>query len=132
MRHPRRQTAALLIMLATPSAACTGWRVTTVPPVELLGAATAPGAVRLGLPDHTRVVLEQPKLIAGDSVRGTSKGALSSVSLHDVTELAVRRFSPGRTLGMVAVGVAGLFAVAAVACASSGCGPNFGSMNLGE
>lgn len=128
-RVPRRSAGLLLIALG--ASACSGWQVQPVAPADVLQAPKPPSAVRLRLHDDSRLVLEAPRL-EHDTVWGMRAGARAPVPLGDISELSVRRFSPGKTLGLVAVGVAGLFAVAAAACASGGCAPNFGSMTFGE
>jgi len=127
----RRPAATLLLVLVSASSACHTWRVQSVAPEELWRAGAPPPIVRLRLQDSTLVVLKRPYLVH-DSVTGTLKGARSTVPLRDVSEVAVRRFSPGKTVGLVAVGVAGLFAVAAAACSSGGCAPNFQGFELGQ
>jgi hypothetical protein len=127
-RAARRPATMLLLVVVGASSACNTWRVQSVAPEELWRAASPPTTVRLRLQDSTLLVLERPYL-ANDSVTGMLKGAPSTVPLSDVTEVAVRKFSPGKTVGLVAVGFAGLFAVAAAACAS-GCGPSFQGLQL--
>jgi hypothetical protein len=126
---PHRSISLLLIALG--ASACSGWQVQPVAPAEILQAPKPPSAVRLRLQDDSRLVLESPRL-EHVTVWGMRSGARAPVPLGTITELSVRRFSPGKTVGLVAVGVAGFFAVAAVACASGGCAPNFGTANLGE
>ena len=130
-RVARRPATTLLLVLVGASSACNTWRVQSVAPEELWRAGAPPSTVRLRLQDSTWVVLERPYVLH-DSVTGTLKGARSTVPLSDVTEVAVRRFSPGKTVGLVAVGVAGLFVVAAAACSSGGCTPNFQGFELGQ
>jgi hypothetical protein len=131
-RAARRPATALLLGLVGASSACSAWRVQSVAPAELLRTDRPPTAVRLRLQDSTRVVLLRPHL-ADDSVTGTLKGAKSTVPLSAITEVALRRFSPERTVGLVALGVASLYAVAAVACAAQGgCGPDFDGFSLGQ
>ena len=130
-RVARRPAATLLLVLVGASSACHTWRVQSVAPEELWRAGAPPSTVRLRLQDSTWVVLERPYVLH-DSVTGTLKGARSTVPLSDVTEVAVRRFSPEKTVGLVAVGVAGLFAVAAAACSSGGCTGNFQGFELGQ
>jgi|1185.fasta_scaffold385143_2 hypothetical protein len=130
IRAARRPTTALLLVLAGASPACNTWRVQSVAPEELWRAGSPPSTVRVRLQDSTLLVLERPYL-ANDSMTGTRKGAPATVSLSDVTEVAVRKFSPKRTAGL-ALGVVGLFTVAALAaCASGGCAPNFQGFSLG-
>ena len=142
-RAARRPATTLLLVLVGASSACHTWRVQSVAPQELWRAGAPPSTVRLRLQDSTWVVLDRPYVLR-DSVTGTLKGARSTVPLSDVnartgsndaadvTEVAVRRFSPGKTVGLVAVGVAGLFVVAAAACSSGGCTPNFQGFELGQ
>jgi hypothetical protein len=130
-RVARRPATTLLLVLVGASSACNTWRVQSVAPEELWRAGAPPSTVRLRLQDSTWVVLERPYVLH-DSVTGTLKGARSTVPLSNVTEVAVRRFSPGKTVGLVAVGVAGLFVVAAAACSSGGCTPNFQGFELGQ
>ena len=130
-RTVRRSAATLLLTVCGASSACNSWQVRSVAPEQLLAEAP-PSTIRLRLQDSTRLVLERPHL-AADSVTGTSKGVPATVPLSEITEVAVRRFSPGRTVGLVAIGVGSLFAVAAVACASSGgCGPSFEGFSIGQ
>ena len=124
IRAARRPAAALLLVLVGTSSACNTWRVQSVAPEKLWYESSPPSTVRLRLQDSTWVVLKQPYLVH-DSVTGTLKGAPTAVPLSDVTEVAVRRFSPGKTAGLVG-GIAGVFVAAGLAvCASGGCSPSF-------
>jgi hypothetical protein len=121
----------LLIGLIALTSACHTWRVESASPQALLTSASPPGRLRVRLQDSTRLVLDQPHLL-GDSLAGlqrTAAGVQSStaVPLESITEVAVRRFSTGKTVGLVAGSFAALFAVAAVGCAADGgCGgPTF-------
>ncbi len=128
-RAVRRPATTVLLVLVGASSACNSWRVQAAAPEELWRAASPPSTVRLRLQDSTLLVLERPYL-ANDSVTGIVKGAPSTVPLSAVTEVAVRRFSPGKTVGLVAVGAASLFVVAAAACSSGGCAPSFQGLQL--
>jgi hypothetical protein len=124
IRTVRRPATALLLVLVGASSACNTWRVQSVAPEELWRSGSPPSNVRLRLQDSTLVVLKRPYLVH-DSVTGTLKGAPSTVPLSDVTEVAVRGFSPAKTAGLVG-GIAGLFVAAGLAvCASGGCSPSF-------
>ena len=105
LRPARRPVTALLLVLVGASSACNTWRVQSVAPEKLWHESSPPSTVRLRLQDSTWVVLKRPYL-ANDSVTGTLKGTPATVPLSDVTEVAVRRFSPGRTVGLVR-GIAG-------------------------
>ena len=127
----RRRLIAQLAGLTFICAGCRAWQVQPVSPETLLAAPSAPSRVRLRLRDSTHIVLIRPRL-KGDSVAGTlSLGGMPreprSVPLAGITEVAVRRFAPGRTLGLVAGGFAALYAIAFVACSIDPCVPDFGS-----
>ena len=128
---PVRNRSISLLLIGLSAPACSSWKVQPVAPAEVLQAPRPPSAVRLRLQDDSRLVLDSPRL-EHDTVWGMRSGVRAPVPLGSVTELSVRRFSPGKTVGLVAVGVAGLFAVAAAACASGGCAPNFGTSTMGQ
>jgi len=102
-------------------AACTSWHVEEgVSPLQLI-SNQHPHVVRLTRADGSRMVLDQPRIVAGDSLAGTHYKVASSVALSDVTQVATPRLSAGKTIGLflglsvVAVGTA------VVACLSSDC-----------
>ena len=118
----RRPIACALLLCYL--AACTSWHVEKeVGPLQLI-SAKHPRMVRLTRTDGSRVVLDEPRIAAGDSVAGLRNGVLSSVGVSDVTQVATSRFSAGKTvglflgLGVVAVGTA------VIACLSSDCVDN--------
>ncbi len=105
-------------------AACTSWHVEEgVSPLQLI-SNQHPHVVRLTRADGSRTVLDQPRIVAGDSLAGTHYKVASSVALSDVTQVATPRLSAGKTIGLflglsvVAVGTA------VVACLSSDCVDN--------
>jgi len=118
-RHP--PSLLLLLGFVLLSSGCHSWQVQSVPPAELLAAPSPPAEIRLKLLDSTQVVLREPRL-TGDSVAGMVKGARAAVPVAHVAQVAVRRFSAGRTVGLVAASVASLFGVAAAVCAAESCG----------
>ena len=94
----RRPIALAMLMWFVP--ACTAWHVEQgVTPQQLI-ADRHPGAVRVTLPDRSQIVLDQPR-ITGDSVAGIVDGRDSSVAASNVTQVAVRKVSSGRTAGLV-------------------------------
>ena len=130
-----RSSLILLAGLTPLAQACHNWQVQRVTPATLLTAPSPPSRVRFRLEDSTRVILLEPRL-AGDSVQGllaaNGKRESRSVPVRAINEVAVRRFSPGKTAGLVAASAAGLFAVAAIGCAmEGGCGPDFSGLSLG-
>jgi len=73
--------------------------------------------VRLTRADGSRIVLEQPRIAAGDSLTGTHNRVLKSVAVSDVTQVATQNVSAVKTIGVflglaaVAVGIAVLACV---------------------
>jgi hypothetical protein len=112
----RRPIAYALLLWYLP--ACTVWHFEDgVRPQQLI-AAQHPNAVRVTLPDRSRIVLHQPRIAAGDSLAGVLNGAPSSFAVSDVTQVAIRKISAGRTVLLVA-GIAVVAAAIAVGKALS-------------
>ena len=105
---------ALLLCYLT---ACTSWHVVEGVTPQQLVSTQHPRLVRLTRGDGSHMVLDQPRIAAGDSLTGTHDRVLSSVALSDVTQVATRKVSAVRTigvflgLGVVAVGIAVLACV---------------------
>ena len=111
----RRRIAGTLLLCYL--AACTSWHVEKeVSPLQLI-STKHPRVVRLTRADGSRMVLDQPRIAAGDSLAGVRYGMPSSVAVSDVTQVATRRVSAGKTFGLflglavVAVGIAVLACV---------------------
>lgn len=95
----RRAIAFALLLWYLP--ACTTWHFEEgVSPQQLI-AAKHPYLIRVMLPDRSRIVLEQPRITAGDSLSGLHNGVPSTVAVSDVTQVAIRRFSVGKTVGLI-------------------------------
>jgi hypothetical protein len=114
----RRCVAASL--LSVQLAACTAWHVETIAPAEVL-ATRHPAEVRVTRPDARRLVIYQPRLV-GDQLEGLRSVSRAfqpaadsvRVPLAEVSALATRRVSVGRTLlaasgGLVIAVVVGAF-----------------------
>jgi hypothetical protein len=112
----RRAIALALLLWYVP--ACTTWQVAQgITPQQLI-ADRHPAAVRVTLPDSSQIVLDEPS-IAGDSVAGFVHGRDSSVVASDVKQVAIRKVSGGRTMGMVVgLGLLGALIAGAVALQS--------------
>ncbi len=113
----RRPIACTLLLCYLP--ACTSWHVEKeASPLQLI-STKHPNVVRLTRADGSRMVLDEPRIAAGDSLAGVRHGLPSSVAVSDVTQVATSRFSAGKTIGLflglsvVAVGTA------VIACLSS-------------
>src|SRR2546422_11636054 len=118
----RRPIACTLLLCYLP--ACTSWHVENeVSPTQLI-STKHPRAVRLTRADGSRMVLDQPRIAAGDSLAGVRYGMPSSVAVSDVTQVATPRLSAGKTIGqflglsVVAVGIAVIACVSGSGCAT--------------
>jgi len=68
------------------------------------------------------MVLDQPRVTAGDSLSGIHDTVLSSVAASDVTQVATHRVSAGKTIGVFLGLSAVVVGVAVIACVSGpGC-----------
>lgn len=91
-------------------AGCTRWRTQQVSPAGLL-TSESPRKIRVTRTDRSRVVLHQPQLV-GDTIIGgrTRKGVRAKVPLSEVKQVAVRKWDPFGTAGVV-LGAAALGAL---------------------
>ncbi len=107
MRGVRTRRAFASLWLTLGASGCAGWSTTDVAPRELLRERGSVSAVRVVKRDSSRVELYDPVLVA-DSIRGaTTQRAVAriTVPLSDITEIAVRKTSLGKTaLVVLAVG----------------------------
>jgi hypothetical protein len=110
---PRRLIAYALLLSYLP--ACTSWHVEQGVSPEQLIATKHPNVVRVTLPNRSHIVLSQPRIAADDSLTGLRNGAPASVAVSDVTQVAIRQVSTGKTVGLVV----GMAVVAAAIVAAS-------------
>ena len=117
-----RQLFACTLLLCY-LAACRSWHVEQeVSPLQLI-STKHPRAVRLTRSDGSRIVLQQPRIAAGDTLAGVHNGVLSGVAARDVTEVATSKVSAGKTIGLflglstVAVGIAVIACLSGPGCA---------------
>ena len=101
-----------LILMAGQIGGCTAWRLETVSPAEVI-AREQPSVVRVQYADEQDEVLYQPE-VRGDSLLGRSepdaRRADRTVAPADVTSIATRHVSGGRTTGLV-LGIVGVGAI---------------------
>ena len=116
----RRSIACALLLCYLP--ACTSWHVHEgVSPLQFI-TTEHPRVVRLTRTDGTRMVLDQPQVAAGDSLVGVRSGVRSGVAVSDVTQVAISKFSPGKTIGLFVGLSAVVVGIAVIACLSGpGC-----------
>jgi hypothetical protein len=109
-----RRHAALGIVLLLSG--CQSWRVQEVSPAEFM-AERRPDAVRLGRPDGSQLVVQQP-MVRNDSVVSQAAGDTTGLPLSDVSAVAVRKVDGIKTVGAVVL-ITGVSA--ALACVAGGC-----------
>lgn len=95
----RRPIAYALLLWYLP--ACITWHVEPGVSPEQLIATQHPDFIRVTRTDSSRLVLRQPRIAAGDSVSGVHNGAPSSVAISDITQVGIRKFNAGRTIGLL-------------------------------
>ena len=97
----RRYRPLALLLLVLQLGACTSWRPITVSPQQLI-EAEQPSSVRVTQPDGVQVVLKDPA-IRNDSIVGTDREGFLRHAEADGLRLEVKRFSIGKTIGLVGV-----------------------------
>jgi len=111
-------------ILVCQSTGCTGWHTVPEAGAAALVEQRHPDRVRLRLRSGEQLVLQDPAA-AGDTILGVVHRDTARIADGDVTSVAVRRFSPGRTV-LLTLGIAGL--TVGIACVLA-CG--FGTVGLG-
>jgi len=114
----RRRRAATLLLMILPGTACHAWHTERVAPESVL-VTRRPAKLRVTRTDASQVVIVNP-VLRGDTLSGTGppRGERQDVRipLTDVRQVATRRFSIGRTVGLGVGVAAGLFAGVAIIC----------------
>ena len=104
------------LLLAVHLTGCNSWHTPTISPAEVI-ADEKPSEVRVTLKDGTRLTLDDP------TIRGDSIGTVAALS--DVRTIEVRRFSIGKTVGLVlgapVVGIVSLLAYFSIVCSGDAC-----------
>src|SRR4029453_5747051 len=110
---PRRLVPSPSITIQTVG--CSSWQVQQVSPGAWIEAQHPP-KVQVRHADGARVTLRHPS-VDGDSLVSAGRKDTVRVALADVHAVAVRKFSPVRTLGLTALIVGGFFGfVCLMAC----------------
>jgi hypothetical protein len=116
----RRRIACTLLLWYLP--ACMSWHVENdVSPQQLI-STQHPRALRLTRTDGSHIVLDEPRIAPGDSLVGVHYGVQSSVAVSDVTQVATRRVSPGKTIGLFLGLSTAVVGAAVIACLSDNSG----------
>jgi len=98
------QRSIAVIVMSGQLGGCTGWRVETLSPADLIDQQH-PGEIRVQRGDGRSEVLYRPE-VNGDSLLGRrnwdAKQSDRAMALSDVKGLATRHVSVGRTVAVVA------------------------------
>ena len=120
----RRSCALTLLVVSLANGACYAWHAEPLAPDSLV-RALQPMELRVTHANGSETILEQPTVRA-DTLVGVVQGGNNAqevaIPISDVSQLATRKFSAGRTLGLV-VGAAAITGVAIVAIFMINC-PN--------
>jgi hypothetical protein len=81
-------------------AACTTWHVQQAGSPPQIISAQQPPAVRLTRTNGSHVVVEEPRVVGGDSLAGLLHGTPFTVAVSDVTQVAIKEVDAGRTIGL--------------------------------
>ena len=115
----RRWRARLALTLSLTIPACQSWHTEEIAPQQVLDTRQ-PQSLRVILADSSEVVLNAPEL-RGDTLLGVARnGGELRVPLDSVRFTETRRFSAGRTIGLV-LGLGATAFLALVAAIAIGC-----------
>ena len=95
----RRFIATLLLVLVT---ACHSWQPATVSPRQLI-VEEEESPIRVILSDGTELTLGDPTIQSDSIITGRVRFGTENLLARDVSRIEVQRFSPLRTVGVVAV-----------------------------
>ena len=97
----RRAGAAMLLVVSLGNTSCYAWHTEQIAPESLL-ATRQPTQLRVTRTDSSQTILENPVMRADTLVGapGQSNAGEVRIPLTDVRQVATRRFSAGRTLGL--------------------------------
>ena len=117
-RFPHSRSVVVVVLLLAASG-CTGWHADPgVSPTAVI--AEHPSRVRLELSSGRQVELRDPA-VRGDTVVGWAGHDTVEVAAADIMTVSRRRFSFGRTVARVGIGVGALYGLAALVCAMDPC-----------
>ena len=123
-RYPRQRLLACgLLAIYLPG--CASWRAVGPSPTAVMERDN-PRAIRVTRADGSHVELHLPS-IQGDTlmgqtrrkVKGKVRDSLAAIPLSEVKTVAVRKFSPGRTVLFVGGVVGGIIAVWLLDCSAN-------------
>lgn len=117
-----RVVTGAILVLTHVATACTSWRVPPVSPEELI-SREHPSAIQVREHGGGKYVLTSPRL-EQDSLTGYVKRVERRVPMMTIDRVAVRRFSPMKTVGLIvgvpAAIIAVFMGIYGIGCATSG------------
>jgi hypothetical protein len=97
LRSHRGSIAWIFLLASLP--ACSSWKVSTVPPAELL-TKEHPAKIRVTLADNSTVVLSRPELVE-DTLVGHSEKQQVRIATSDAVQVARRKTDALSTVGLI-------------------------------
>ena len=120
-RRFTRSQAVALAALVLQAGGCTGWHTESEVSPTALVEQRHPTRLRVELLSGGRVELRDPEL-RGDTLIGRAGRDTVRIAAADVATAARRRFSVGRTVARVGIGLGTVFGLALIGCAADPCG----------
>ena len=127
------------ILLPAYLSSCTAWHVQRASPAQVV-EEEQPSQVRVTTTGHSDVILEAPR-VSGDTLIGlgprnvswagsayavSDTGSALEIPLADISHVALKKTDATKSVLLVLGIVAGMFALALVACGTGdGCAPDF-------
>lgn len=127
------------ILLPAYLSSCTAWHVQRASPAQVI-EEQQPSQIRVTTTGHSEVILEAPR-VSGDTVIGlgprnvswagsvyavSDTGSALQIPLADISHVALKKVDATKSVLLVLGIVAGMFALALVACGTGdGCAPDF-------
>jgi len=99
MTHRSQSFIVGVLLTSQLLAGCTSWQAVQVSPQEFVQKG-APQAIQVWDKSWVNVVLSSPTA-NGDSLTGTVRGVRTSVPWSTVDSVGVKKFSSGKTVGLV-------------------------------
>ncbi len=132
------------ILLPAYLSSCTAWHVQRASPAQVV-EEEQPSQIRVTTTGHSDVILKAPR-VSGDTLIGlgprnvswagsayavSDTGSALEIPLADISHVALKKTDATKSVLLVLRIVAGMFALALVACGTGdGCAPDFSNAQL--
>ena len=114
MTHRSRSIIGGILLASQLLGGCTSWQVVPVSPLEYV-AKEQPKAIQLWDKSWVNQVITAPT-VSGDSLVGTVQGLRTSMPWSSIDSVGVKKFSSGKTVGLV-LGITAIATIIGVAAA---------------